>query len=119
MTDFQFPEWWLELKMKDRNKIVKLCDRSVLCIARETRGPLTADEVAKALEVKRVVVLCDETTGHYWVRGPDKESSSLRRRIHDGGLPGFTTRQIDRYGEEWGRLAGKIADPMGLRNSSE
>ncbi|KAG9027542.1 hypothetical protein FS837_004243, partial [Tulasnella sp. UAMH 9824] len=117
MTDSQLPEWWFDLNMKDRNKVVKLCDRSVLCIASEARGPLTGDEVVNALGLRRVIVLCDETTGHYWIRGPNNESGSLRRRIRDGGLPGFTTRQIDRYGEEWERLAGKIADSMGLRNS--
>ncbi|KAG9048165.1 hypothetical protein FS837_000583 [Tulasnella sp. UAMH 9824] len=115
MSDLQLPEWLADLSMKVRNKIIRLCDKTVLCIASGTRGPLTENQVVTALEMRRAVVLHDERPGHYWVRGSD---SSFLDRIRERGLPGFSARQIDRNEEEWVRLAGIIGDSLGLRNVS-
>ncbi|KIO24913.1 hypothetical protein M407DRAFT_244282 [Tulasnella calospora MUT 4182] len=52
MTDLQLPEWLSTLKKRDRNKIIKQCDRTILCIPDENRGPLTEKEVIVALGLK-------------------------------------------------------------------
>ncbi|KAG9030771.1 hypothetical protein FS837_003185 [Tulasnella sp. UAMH 9824] len=118
MTDSQFPDWMLELSMKDRNKIMRLCEKTVLCIAREARAPLSVNEVLTALKIRRAVVLPDERPGHYWVRSSDNESSTFLRRIRERGLPGYTTGQIDRNGEDWDRLARKLAGRTELEDDT-
>ncbi|KAG8925801.1 hypothetical protein FRC01_009668 [Tulasnella sp. 417] len=110
MTDFQFPGWMSTLNKRDRTKILKQCEKTVLCIPNETRAPLTERDVIVGLGIRRAVVFEDEPTGGYWIRGGDEEYDLFVQRLGDRGLPGFTAKEIDRNGEEWNRLAGKLAD---------
>ncbi|KAG8919832.1 hypothetical protein FRC00_010847 [Tulasnella sp. 408] len=106
-TDSQFPDCMSYFIMKARNKIT-----------RDARVLLTVNEVVTALEIRRAVVPPDERTGHSRVRSSDNESSVFLRRFRERGLPGFTTRGIERKDEERERLSGVISDFMGLRNGS-
>ncbi|KAG8912023.1 hypothetical protein FRC00_005398 [Tulasnella sp. 408] len=118
MTDLQLPEWIVNLGKKPRQKLLRQCDNTILCIPSETRIPLDENEVVEALGIKRAVVLRDDKTGGYWVRCSDDESIKFFKRLHDRGLPGYKARRIERKDEEWERLAERIGDILGLRNGS-
>ncbi|KAG8910940.1 hypothetical protein FRC01_006029 [Tulasnella sp. 417] len=70
--------------------------------------PLTEREVVAALGVKRAVVLNDEKTRGYWIRGSDEESQLFLDRVGERGLSGYTTRSVVREGEDWRRLLDKL-----------
>ncbi|KIO22474.1 hypothetical protein M407DRAFT_9887 [Tulasnella calospora MUT 4182] len=105
----QLPEWLSALNKKDRNKVLKQCEKTILCIPVGRRKPLTEREVAGVLSIKRAIVLGDDHTGGYWIRGSDKENQLFLNRLDERGLPGYTTRAVVREGEDWRRLLEKLA----------
>lgn len=108
------PEWMSALNKKDRNKVLKQCERTILCIPNERRKPLTEKEVMAAFGVRRAVVLANEKTDGYWVRGGDEEHQRFRERLSERGLLGYmyTTREVDWKGGDWELLAQKLVDDM-------
>ncbi|KAG8941958.1 hypothetical protein FRC04_003917 [Tulasnella sp. 424] len=114
-TQFQSSEWMSGLNRKDKNKVLKQCERTILCIPSEERKPLTEKEVVVALGVRRAVVFYDEQTNGYWVRGSDEEYRLFLERLSERGLPGYTTREVDWEGREGERLAQKLVYDMRLQ----
>ncbi|KAG8910997.1 hypothetical protein FRC01_005991 [Tulasnella sp. 417] len=104
----QLPEWLSALNKKDRNKVLKQCEKTILCIPNGRRKPLTEKEVVVALGVRRPVVLDDDQTGGYWIRGGDEESQLFLDRLDERGLSGYTTRAVVLGGEDWRRLLDKL-----------
>lgn len=134
-TQSQSSEWMSGLNRKDKSKVLKQCERTMLCIPSEERKPLTEKEVVAALAVRwanplvpcpprqpltnfsilhcrRAVVLYDEQTNGYWVRGSDEEHPLFLERLSERGLQGYTTRGVDWEGREGERLAQKLVDDM-------
>lgn len=70
------------------------------------------------LSCRRAIVLPDEQTGRYWVRSSKDESEQFFELLDKIGLPGFTTRRVERRDPDWERLAEKIAESMGFQDSS-
>ncbi|KAG8958024.1 hypothetical protein FRC00_003141, partial [Tulasnella sp. 408] len=106
-----------KLSKKDQKKLERQCERTVICLPDQGQAPLTEEIVIKSLGVTHAVVLRDDQSGGYWVRGSADEFTLFFDRLHKIGLPGYTTRQIERNEEQWGRLFGKLASI--LRNGSK
>lgn len=111
---------------KERQKVLKQCERTILCIPDGTGKPLDDKEVRTALGVKyvpplgdatrssripcfhrRVVVIRDDHTGGYWVRGGDEAKQVFLNRLGER-LPGYTARALVPEGDDWRRLLQKI-----------
>lgn len=124
-TQFQPSEWMLGLNRKDKNKVLKQCERTMLCIPNEERKPLTEKEVVVALGVRwanpsvprpprqpltnfstlycrRAIVFYDRQTDGYWVRGSDEEYQLFLKRLSERGLPGYTTERSRLEGKRMG-----------------
>ncbi|KAG9051020.1 hypothetical protein FS837_000128 [Tulasnella sp. UAMH 9824] len=55
MMDPPVSGWMLDFSIKDRNKVTRLCEKTVLCIAREAQALFTVNEVVPALEIRPVL----------------------------------------------------------------
>ncbi|KIO22470.1 hypothetical protein M407DRAFT_27967, partial [Tulasnella calospora MUT 4182] len=105
----QLPECLSALNKKDRNKVLKQCEKTILCVPVGRRKPLAERKVEATLGIKRAIVLGDDHTGGYWIRGSDEELQLCWDRFDERGLPGYTTRAVVREGEDWRRLLEKLA----------
>ncbi|KIO21123.1 hypothetical protein M407DRAFT_10540 [Tulasnella calospora MUT 4182] len=108
-TLLQLPEWLSALNKKDRNKVLKQCEKTILCIPVGGGKPLTEREVVATLGIKRAFVLGDDHTGGYWIRSSDEENQLFLGRLDERGLQGYTTRAVVQEGEDWRRLLEKLA----------
>ncbi|KAG8912180.1 hypothetical protein FRC01_005250, partial [Tulasnella sp. 417] len=123
-AQLQLPERLSALNRKDKNKILKQCDKTILCIPHDGRKALNEKEVVMALGVRRAIVLPDESTGGFWVRPGDEEHSLFLNRLDERGLPGYTSRAVVQGGEDWRRLVEKLVDhglseePIGSSSTS-
>ncbi|KAG8912283.1 hypothetical protein FRC01_005180, partial [Tulasnella sp. 417] len=109
-TPLQLPERLSALKKKDRVKVLKQAERTILCIPDGIREPLTEKEVVAVLGVRRAVVWTDESTGGFWVRAGDEDHKLFFDHLEAEGLAGYTSRAVVRGSQDWSRLVEKLID---------